>query len=81
MFPSEYAALSAQLDALHEDVLEVKELARTTNGRVRKLEIWRGTIDTLKEARETTRSWWASAFFAMVGATCGGVIAVLLHHI
>lgn len=41
--------LSAKMDAIHnslkDDISEVKELATQTNGRVRKLELWRAKAE------------------------------------
>lgn len=52
MTPGEEAAVMARLDALHEDiqevksdVKEVKEEVRETNGRVRRLETWRANVE------------------------------------
>lgn len=42
---ADLARLDERLRAIHEDVLEVKELAKQTNGRVRDLESWRSRAD------------------------------------
>jgi len=41
MSPENYIGICRRLDAIKEDVDELKSLAKETNGRVKELEIWR----------------------------------------
>jgi len=41
MSPENYIGICRRLDAIKEDVDELKALAKETNGRVKELEIWR----------------------------------------
>jgi hypothetical protein len=60
------ARLSEQLVAIHEDLHEVKDLAKATNGRVRDLESWRARIDG------------QMAFVGVVGVAVVGAVVKLL---
>lgn len=62
MTPENIFAITRRLDAIKEDVDEVKSLAKETNGRIRELELWRARV---QGALGTTRIVW------MVG---GGLI-------
>lgn len=42
--PVEWGKLMQKLDSMHEDVVGIKEAVQRQNGRVRKLEVWRGYI-------------------------------------
>lgn len=66
MSPENIFAIVRRLDAIKEDVDEVKELAKATNGRIRELELWRARF---QGALGTTRIIW------MVG---GGLATGLL---
>lgn len=45
MTPNQIAFIERRLDEIHEDVGEVKRLAEATNGRVRKIELWKAKIE------------------------------------
>lgn len=85
MTPGEMAGLVAKLDALHEDVLEVKELAKETNGRVRRLETWKaevtGKLSVISEgARISITSFVAPILSGSIVAVLGVAAAVIFAH-
>jgi len=43
-FHTEVAILKEKLEHIHEDVIQVRDAVKSQNGRVRKLEVWRGWI-------------------------------------
>lgn len=65
----EVAVITARLDAIHEDVLEVKEQAKITNGRVTNLERWKDRI---------TGAWMSVSLLGPVitGLTVGLVLKI-----
>lgn len=73
--PGEQAIL-AKLEALHEDVVEVKALAAATNGRVRTLELWRASVEGARAAL----SWRLPVALAVFGAVAGAVASALIGH-
>ena len=74
MSPSDVNVILARLEALHEDVVEVKEQAKLTNGRVGKLELWQARVEGAKWAV----SWAPPVVTATFAAVLGGVAAKLL---
>lgn len=70
MTDAEVAVLEAKLDALHDDVLEVKKLAEATNGRLRAVEIWKARMDGAKAALH-----WVPALVS--GLLCTGLTAAV----
>lgn len=62
MTPDNIFTVLRRLDEIKRDVMEVKELAKETNGRVKDIELWRARF---QGALGTTRVLW------MVG---GGVV-------
>lgn len=85
MTPGEVAGLVAKIDALHEDVLEVKELAKETNGRVRRLETWKaevtGKLSVISEsARISITSFVAPIVSGGIVAAIGIGAALIFAH-
>lgn len=72
MTADDFAALSVKLDALHAEVSEVKDLARETNGRVDRLELWRAR----REGAMVALSWFGPV---VTGVITGLVIWVFTH--
>ena len=79
MTPGEVAGLAAQINALHEDVLEVKELAKETNGRVRALELWRAEVTAKISVITASAKISVSNFIAPVitGAITASITALI----
>jgi hypothetical protein len=57
------------LREMREDIRDVKELAASTNGRVRKLELWQATVQGAKAAMG-----WVSPLVIGTGAAAAGVL-------
>lgn len=55
MSPESIIGILRRLDEIKEDVDEVKELAKETNGRIRELELWRARM---QGAASTARIFW-----------------------
>jgi hypothetical protein len=53
--PENIIGILRRLDEIKEDVDEVKDLARETNGRIRELELWRARM---QGAASTARIFW-----------------------
>jgi hypothetical protein len=62
MTPRDIDIILHKLEELRADVQEVRDLARETNGRVRKLEIWRAGLDAVEKAH----AWIRPALVAFV---------------
>lgn len=70
MTPGEISLIVYRLDEIAKDVGEVKELAKATNGRVRKLEEWKAKVEGALAAASSTKP-------VVVGVVCllaGGAI-------
>jgi len=65
MSPENIIGIMRRLDAIKEDVDELKSLAKETNGRIKELEIWRARA---QGAMGTARILWLVA---------GGVITAI----
>lgn len=55
MSPESIIGILRRLDEIKEDVDEVKQLAKETNGRIRELELWRARM---QGAASTARIFW-----------------------
>jgi hypothetical protein len=53
--PESIIGILRRLDEIKEDVDEVKQLAKETNGRIRELELWRARM---QGAASTARIFW-----------------------
>jgi hypothetical protein len=70
MSPGDINVILRRLDDLHEDVREVKQQAKETNGRVKSLELWKARTDGARAAMD----WLKPLLVAVVS---GGAVAVL----
>ena len=79
------ARLSVKLENLHTDLLEVRDLAKETNGRVSRMEKWKIRTDvhlgTLLRSRETAIAGRLNLWIAVVAAIAGGVCTVIAIHL
>lgn len=66
MTPGETEVILAQLDAIREDVSEIKAQTIKTNGRVRDLELWKARSEGVRSA------------FSWVSPVVAGVISALV---
>lgn len=73
MTPENIFAITRRLDAIKEDVDEVKSLAKETNGRIRELELWRARV---QGALGTTRIVWMVGGGLITGIVIGIVRGV-----
>lgn len=73
MTPENIFAITRRLDAIKEDVDEVKSLAKETNGRIRELELWRARV---QGALGTTRIVWMVGGGLITGIVLGIVRGV-----
>jgi hypothetical protein len=73
MTPENIFAITRRLDAIKEDVDEVKSLAKETNGRIRELELWRARV---QGALGTTRVVWMVGGGLITGIVIGIVRGV-----
>jgi hypothetical protein len=85
MSPDESIAILTRLDDMHEELLEVKELAKATNGRVRGLEVWRAEIRgklsvIVPSARISVVSFLAPIVAGVVTAAITAVLFAVLSH-
>lgn len=69
MSPENIIGIMRRLDAIKDDVDEVKALAKETNGRIRELELWRARM---QGAASTARIFWVIV---------GGVTTAILIRI
>lgn len=67
MTPENIFAIVRRLDHIKEEIDEIKELAKETNGRVKELELWRARF---QGAMVTTKIIW------MVGGGVATAIAI-----
>jgi hypothetical protein len=72
--PSDVNVILARLEAMHEDIGELKEQTKITNGRVGKLELWQARVEGAKWAV----SWAPPLVTAAGAAVLGGIAAKLL---
>jgi len=73
MTPENIFAITRRLDAIKEDVDEVKSLAKETNGRIKELELWRARV---QGALGTTRIVWMVGGGLITGIVIGIVRGV-----
>jgi len=73
MTPENIFAITRRLDAIKEDVDEVKALAKETNGRIKELELWRARV---QGALGTTRIVWMVGGGLITGIVIGIVRGV-----
>lgn len=66
-----------RISELHADVQELKELARQTNGRLRRIEIWRAGL----EAVERAHSWIRPAVVAFASGAALSALGWVLSTI
>ncbi len=69
MSPESIIGIMRRLDAIKDDVDEVKALAKETNGRIRELELWRARMQGVAS---TARIFWVIV---------GGVTTAILIRI
>jgi hypothetical protein len=78
------AELADRIEALHEDVLEVKALQKETNGRVRKIEVWQEGINMLVKVRDATDGARRAVIVGLGSAGAGAFLtylaALIVHH-
>ena len=74
MSPSDVHVILARLEAMHEDIAELKDQVKITNGRVGKLELWQARVEGAKWAV----SWAPPLLTAACAAVLGGIAAKLL---
>lgn len=75
------AELATKIDALHDTVIEVKGLAKETNGRVRRLEAWRVGIDMLVKVQQTAQGARRAVTLGLASAAAGGLVTYVLSQI
>ncbi|HXO85129.1 MAG TPA: hypothetical protein VN803_06360 [Gemmatimonadales bacterium] len=70
MTTADVHVLATKIDRLHDDVIEVKQLAGATNGRVREIEKWRAKTEGF-----TAAFHWPALLLATVAGAFVGTIA------
>ena len=75
--------LHAKLDGVIEDVAEIKEETRATNGRVSRLEQWRDGLILISSTKARNRKFWGGVVVGVIGVISGvtAVIATAIDHI
>lgn len=74
MSPSDVNVILVRLEALHEDVVEVKEQVKATNGRVTGLEKFQARV----EGAQAALSWRVPLVTGVVCTALGAGLAYLL---
>lgn len=74
MTPRDVHVLLARLEAMHEDIGEIKAQAQLTNGRVGRLELWQARVEGAKWAV----SWAPPLVTAIVAGLLGAGAGKLL---
>lgn len=84
MTPAELAVLATRLEAIHEDIRDLKDYAQKTSSRVGTLEakqaVQESVLATLVKAGRAGLEFRRAILVAVAAAMCGALLTALVAH-